>query len=52
MQLASWLKRHDGRPGVAQGALAEQIVNVPVTSRRAAEADAYEVLGWGFPESF
>lgn len=45
MQLAAWLKRHEGRPGVAQGAMAEQVVDVAVTSSRKAEAHAYEVWG-------
>lgn len=51
MQLTAWLKRHEGRPGVAQGALAEQIVNVPVTSKRTGEANAYEVIGRNFRRS-
>lgn len=39
----AWLKRHDGRPGSAQSSISEQIVDVPVTSSREAEAAAYEV---------
>lgn len=45
MQITAWLKRHDGRPGVAQSSISEQIVDVPVTSSREAEAAAYEVGG-------
>eukprot|EP00752_Nemacystus_decipiens_P001572 g1533.t1 len=44
MQVMAWLKRHDGRPGVAQSSISEQIVDVPVTSSREAEAAAYEGL--------
>ena len=43
MQLTAWLKRNEGRPGVAQSSMAEQIIDVPVTSSRVAEATAYEV---------
>lgn len=43
MQLSAWLKRHEGRPGVAQGAMAEQVLDVAVTGSRSAEAEAYEV---------
>lgn len=43
MQLAAWLKRHEGRPGVAQSAMSEQLINVAVTGSRKAEAEAYEV---------
>lgn len=43
MQITAWLKRHDGRPGVAQSSMSEQLVDVPVTSSREAEAAAYEV---------
>lgn len=45
MQITAWLKRHEGRPGVAQSSMSEQLVDVPVTSSREAEAAAYEV-GW------
>ncbi|CAM9759100.1 unnamed protein product [Scytosiphon promiscuus] len=43
MQIAAWLKRHDGRPGVAQSSMSEQLVDVEVTSSREDEAAAYEV---------
>eukprot|EP00903_Cladosiphon_okamuranus_P016531 g15251.t1 len=43
MQITAWLKRHEGRPGVAQSSIPEQIVDVSVTSSREAEAAAYEV---------
>lgn len=43
MQLTAWLKRHEGRPGVAQNSMPEQILDVAVTGSRKAEADAYEV---------
>lgn len=45
MQLTAWLKRHDGRPGVAQSSMSEQLVDVAVTSSREAESAAYEVGG-------
>ena len=43
MQLTAWLKRHEGRPGVAQSSMVEQVIDVPVTSSRGAEEAAYEV---------
>lgn len=52
MQLAAWLKRHETRPSVTQGAMAEELLDVPVTSTRAAEAEAYEVNVLGFLRIF
>lgn len=43
MQLSAWLRRHEGRPGVAQGSMAEQVINIAITSSRKGEAEAYEV---------
>lgn len=53
MQIAAWLKRHDGRPGVAQSSMSEQLVDVEVTSSRESEAAAYEVSrsGTHLPEA-
>lgn len=45
LQLSAWLKRHEGRPGVAQSSMSEQLLDVPVTASREAEAKAYEVGG-------
>lgn len=43
MQLTAWLERHEGRPGMAQSSMEEQLLDIPVTASRKAEAEAYEV---------